>query len=111
MSWDPFQREVLGALGYEVMDLAPGFGTGSGTAPAGAASAGAASAGAAPAGAAPAGAAPPGPKLLAALLRAAGRTGTEDVAGFLRECGWQGRADPAAKRALWPKLRAMRAKA
>lgn len=101
MSWDPFQREVLGALGYEVMDLAPGFGTGSGTAPAGAA----------PAGAAPAGAAPPGPKLLAALLRAAGRTGTEDVAGFLRECGWQGRADPAAKRALWPKLRAMRAKA
>lgn len=106
MSWDPFQREVLGALGYEVMDLAPGFGTGSGTAPAGAAPAGAASAGAAPAGAAP-----PGPKLLAALLRAAGRTGTEDVAGFLRECGWQGRADPAAKRALWPKLRAMRAKA
>lgn len=106
MSWDPFQREVLGALGYEVMDLAPGFGTGSGTAPAGAAPAGAA-----PAGAAPAGAAPPGPKLLAALLRAAGRTGTEDVAGFLRECGWQGRADPAAKRALWPKLRAMRAKA
>lgn len=91
MSWDPFQREVLGALGCEVMDLAPGFGTGSGTAPAGAA--------------------PPGPKLLAALLRAAGRTGTEDVAGFLRECGWQGRADPAAKRALWPKLRAMRAKA
>jgi len=106
MSWDPFQREVLGALGYEVMDLAPGFGTGSGTAPAGAAPAGAASAGAAPAGTAP-----PGPKLLAALLRAAGRTGTEDVAGFLRECGWQGRADPAAKRALWPKLRAMRAKA
>lgn len=106
MSWDPFQREVLGALGCEVMDLAPGFGTGSGTAPAGAAPAGAASAGAAPAGAAP-----PGPKLLAALLRAAGRTGTEDVAGFLRECGWQGRADPAAKRALWPKLRAMRAKA
>lgn len=106
MSWDPFQREVLGALGYEVMDLAPGFGTGSGTAPAGAAPAGAASAGAAPAGTAP-----PGPKLLAALLRAAGRTGTEDVAGFLRECGWQGRADPAAKRALWPKLRAMRTKA
>lgn len=82
MNWDPLQREVLEALGHTVYGLA-------GTAP------------------------PtlPDDALLHAMLRAAGRdAGAEDAPALCRE--WMPTArlrEPSAKRALWPRLRALRA--
>lgn len=82
MSWDPWQREVLDALGHRVYEaVAPSR---------------------------PPATADP---LLLALLRAAGRGADDgDAAGLLQ--AWPGaaelRGNPAAKRALWPRLRALR---
>jgi hypothetical protein len=82
MSWDPLQREVLEALGHAAYQLTT---------------------------AAPA--VLPDDALLHALLRAAGRDAeTADAAMLCRE--WMPTArlrEPAAKRALWPRLRALRA--
>lgn len=81
MSWDPLQREVLQALGHTVYRPAP--------------------------------VALPDDALLHALLRAAGRDAqSPDAAALARE--WMPTRhlrDPSAKRALWPRLRALRASA
>jgi hypothetical protein len=82
VTWDPLQREVLDALGHTLYVR-------EGPRP------------------------PPVPDdaLLHALLRAAGRTVEDDDAHALVRA-WQPasglRGDPAAKRALWPQLRALR---
>lgn len=81
MSWDRLQREVLDALGHTVYRVAPAN-------------------------------VPPLPDdpLLHALLRAAGRSADADDAGMLHRA-WpiaSLRGNPAAKRALWPGLRALR---
>jgi hypothetical protein len=82
VSWDPLQHEILEALGHTVYRTAG-----------------------------PAPAAVPDDALLHALLRAAGRdVDAADAAALCRE--WMPTArlrDPAAKRALWPRLRALRA--
>jgi hypothetical protein len=82
VSWDPLQREVLEALGHAVYTVAP-----------------------------QAGGVPDDP-LLRALLRAAGR-GPEsaDAVVLCREWRVAQPRTPAAKRALWPRLRALRASA
>jgi hypothetical protein len=89
VSWDPWQREVLDALGHAVYRLAP-------------AESSAAEAQLS---------APAGDALLRALLRAAARD-ADDAAALVRT--WpptaQLRGNPAAKRALWPRLRALRAR-
>jgi hypothetical protein len=77
--WDPFQREVLAALGHVPYVLAP----------------------------------PqiPDDPLLHALLHAAGRgPGSADVGAVLRQLPATAslRGNAAAKRALWPRLRALR---
>jgi len=81
MSWDRMQREVLDALGHTVYRVAPAN-------------------------------MPPIPDdpLLHALLRAAGRSADADDAGLLyRTWPIAGlRDNPTAKRALWPRLRALR---
>jgi len=84
VTWDPLQQEILEALGhpaYRAISPAP--------------------------------AALPDDPLLRALLRAAGRdAGSADAAALCRD--WIPTArlrDPAAKRALWPRLRALRASA
>lgn len=82
VAWDPWQREVLEALGHRVYARAPRPGD-----------------------------VVPEDPLAHALLRAAGRTPTDaDAAALLRELPPLAalRADPAAKRALWPRLRALR---
>ena len=82
MQWDPVQREVLAALGHVVYRVAPAT-----MAPA-----------------------IPGDALLHALLRAAGRTAAADDAATLCRA-WpiaRLRGDGAAKRALWPQVRALR---
>lgn len=82
MTWDPLQREILQALGHDVYR--------------------AAGAGAQ---------AVPDDALLHALLRAAGRDAdAADAAALCRE--WMPLARlraPSSKRALWPRLRALRA--
>jgi hypothetical protein len=82
MSWDPLQREILGALGHAAYRMAA---------------------------AAPV--ALPDDALLHAMLRAAGRDAdAADAAALCRE--WMPTTrlrEPAAKRALWPRLRALRA--
>ena len=84
MTWDPLQQEILEALGHTVYRVA-----------------------------APAPAALPDDPLLHALLRAAGRDAdAADAAALCREWIPTTRLrDPAAKRALWPRLRALRASA
>jgi hypothetical protein len=81
VSWDPFQRDVLDTLGYTLYRAAP-----------------------------PSAAALPEDALLHALLRAAGRD--RDAADALAlSRAWMPTArlrDAAAKRALWPQLRALR---
>jgi DNA polymerase III psi subunit len=82
VTWDPLQREVLEALGHEVLvRVAP-----------------------------PRPALPDDP-LLHALLRAAGRSAADDDAWDLHRT-WPPvsdlRGDARAKRALWPRLRALR---
>lgn len=80
MSWDALQHEVLDALGYTVWRRAdPGADV-------------------------------PDDPLLHALLRAAGRDAdSPDAAALCRSWPPPARLrDPAAKRALWPQLRALR---
>ena len=88
MNWDPWQREVLEALGHVVYRVASSE-SGAEAEPA----------------------APAGDALLRALLRAAARD-ADDAAALMR--AWpptaQLRGNPAAKRALWPSLRALRAR-
>ena len=82
MAWDPWQREVLEALGHRVYARAPRPGE-----------------------------TVPDDPLAHALLRAAGRSPDDaDAAALLRELPSLAslRGDPAAKRALWPRLRALR---
>lgn len=84
MSWDALQREVLEAMGHVVYEHA-----------------------ASPAMGLPV----PDHPLVTALLRAAGRQVSSIDAGALCK-GWvplERQRDPAAKRALWPHLRALRA--
>lgn len=95
MSWDPLQREVLGALGYVL------YAVDAGGEPA-------------PVAASDAPAEPIAGTVaeaqLRALLRAAGRRPDDPAArelcqGWLQETGLR---DAAARRALWPRLRALR---
>ena len=82
VAWDPWQREVLEAMGHRVYARAPR----------------------------PEDIVPDDP-LAHALLRAAGRGPDSDgAAALLRGLPPLAalRADPAAKRALWPQLRALR---
>ena len=79
--WDPFQREILTALGLEPLVQAPPV--------------------------------VPDDPLLHALLRAAGRDrDSADLAQVLRVLHeWtRVRGDVAAKRAAWPRLRALRSR-
>lgn len=83
MTWDAVQREVLEALGHTLYCRTV-----------------------------PEQARIPDDPLLRALLRAASRTGEDaEVPALVRD--WPPttrlRGDPAAKRALWPRLRALRA--
>jgi hypothetical protein len=81
-TWDPWQRDVLDALGHRVYVRAPNAGD-----------------------------LVPDDPLAHALLRAAGRgPDSADAAALLRGLPSLAvlRGDPAAKRALWPKLRALR---
>ena len=82
MTWDPLQREILEALGHTVYDVA-----------------------------APATPALPDDALLHAMLRAAGRDAdAADAAALCREWMPTPRLrEPSAKRALWPRLRTLRA--
>lgn len=85
VAWDPWQRDVLEALGHRVYARAPRPGE-----------------------------VVPDDPLAHALLRAAGRApGDADAAALLRGLPPLAvlRADPAAKRALWPALRALRREA
>lgn len=84
MSWDAFQREALDALGHTLYRL------GGAEAPL-----------------------PPDPSTMTALqravLRAAGRRDLGDIAlQPMLAVAQRLRADPAGKRSLWPKLRALR---
>jgi len=82
LAWDPWQREVLEALGHRVLVRVPR-----------------------------ADEVVPDDPLAHALLRAAGRSvDADDAAALLRGLPSLAtlRADPAAKRALWPRLRALR---
>lgn len=82
VAWDPWQRDVLEALGHQVYARAPRAED-----------------------------LVPEDPLAHALLRAAGRgPGSEGAAELLRSLPPLAalRADPAAKRALWPRLRALR---
>lgn len=81
-AWDAWQREVLEAMGHQVHLRAPRPGE-----------------------------QVPDDPLAHALLRAAGRSaGDGDAAALLRSLPPLAtlRADPAAKRAAWPRLRALR---
>lgn len=82
LAWDPWQREVLEAMGHTVYARAPR-----------------------------ADEVVPDDPLAHAILRAAGCTPASDgAAALLRSLPplAELRADPAAKRALWPTLRALR---
>ena len=82
MAWEPWQREVLEAMGHHVYARAPRLED-----------------------------VVPDDPLAHALLRAAGRSAGDDgAAALLRGLPPLAtlRADPAAKRALWPALRALR---
>ena len=82
--WDAFQREVLAALGHEVLALAAADAAGTTTAPAIDATG--------------------MPPLQRALLRAVGGDAAR-LAGLPPLAQLR---TPAAKRALWPRLRALR---
>lgn len=88
MSWDALQREVLDALGHVVYRVA-----GSAVAPEQAANSDSIAM----------------TPLQRAVLRASGLRGPADPAWPPLLAAVQGlRSDPAAKRALWPRLRALR---
>lgn len=100
MSWDSLQREILAAMGHQVYRVG---GEGGGE-----------PAAAAVPPSAP-GAAPPAPPLdplLRALLRAAGRdAGDSEAVSLCRSLlPPGGLGDAASRRALWPRLRALRAR-
>jgi hypothetical protein len=117
MSWSPLQREILDAMGLMPMQLLA-------SAPSGviADSSAAASSAASPglAGAAQPGRSPQSPGRAAdvapagldamtrALLRAAGAPQARDAVLALCPAPQALRGDPRAKRALWPRLRALR---
>lgn len=86
--WDPLQREMLAAMGLPVQRVVPAAGAGDDSP-----------------------AALPDDPLILALLRAAGLTREATDASRIAR-GWPAperlRRDPAAKRALWPQLRALR---
>lgn len=86
MTWDPLQREVLAAMGHDLLRLAPDD-----------AAVDALRADA----------------LQCAVLRAAARTpDAPDAVALCRSWGPSVRLrDAAAKRALWPRLRGLRARA
>jgi DNA polymerase III psi subunit len=91
VNWDPWQREVLEALGHTVYRMAPAESSVAHAQKS----------------------APVEDALLRALLRAAAHdVAADDAAALLRT--WppaaQLRGNPAAKRALWPRLRALRAR-
>lgn len=95
--WDALQRDTLAAMGLPVYRMLGAAVPGTGPA-------------ASPAASLPESAWPDDP-LIAALLRAAGRSrDAHDAAQLVR--GWPApqtlRRDPQAKRALWPALRALR---
>ena len=82
LAWDPWQREVLAAMGHQVLARAPRAAD-----------------------------SVPDDPLAHALLRAAGRSPeSADAAELLRSLPPLAtlRGDAAAKRALWPRLRALR---
>lgn len=101
MSWDPLQREVLAAMGHVVYALdMPG------TVAAPAQADAAQDASEATATVAPLTSGP----LLRALLRAAGRTEADaEALRLCRDALPAAGLDAAARRALWPRLRALRA--
>lgn len=98
--WSAQQQEWLQALGHEVMVLAPTPATS--TSVAAATTSGDEGPPAAPW--------PDGP-LLRALARAAGRRPADDEFARLLPDPAALRGDAAAKRALWPRLRALRRRA
>ncbi|HEY4528829.1 MAG TPA: hypothetical protein VIG97_00660 [Luteimonas sp.] len=82
LAWDPWQQEVLEAMGHRVYARAPRAAD-----------------------------IVPDDPLAHALLRAAGRgPESDDAAALLKQLPSLDvlRGDPAAKRALWPRLRALR---
>ncbi|MCA0394110.1 MAG: hypothetical protein LCH70_08365 [Proteobacteria bacterium] len=98
MSWDPLQRGILDAMGYVLYAVEGGDAAPAATP--------AAVARRAP----PRDAADGAAALLHALLRAAGQS-VDDADARARCQAWlppQGLRDVAARRALWPRLRAMR---
>ena len=105
MNWSPEQHRLLGAMGYQLLvrvdrSMAPG---GSTRAAMAATSAVPAAAGVAPA-AASYGTPAEFPALRAALARAAGGADIDALISDLELL----RLQPSVKRALWPRLRAMR---
>src|SRR5690606_34012911 len=92
MSWNPHQQALLEAMGYTLYRQAPAAPAPAAVSP---------SAPAAPAW----GAVASGDPLWRALCRAAGG---RDLAGLGLPPLSELRADPAAKRALWPRLRSLR---
>jgi hypothetical protein len=100
MSWSAHQRRLLDALGYEL--LVPGRVGAS--VPAREAAANDAPAGASVAARAAVAGTPGASPLLDALRRAAGGADPSSLIGDLNQL----RRDPAGKRALWPRLRALR---
>jgi DNA polymerase III psi subunit len=91
VNFDPWQREVLEALGHTVYRLAPAESSVAAQVQK---------------------SAPVEDALLRALLRAAARdVVTEDAVAVLHASPLASlRGNPAAKRALWPRLRALRAR-
>lgn len=111
MNWSPEQQRLLGAMGYQLLvrvdqSMAPGGSTGARVAASAAPRATAAPrASAADTLAASAHGPQVGlPALLAALTRAAGGA---DIAALISDLELL-RRQPLAKRALWPRLRALR---
>lgn len=104
MNWDPFQRAVLAELGHVVYRQRPGPGEQASVVAAQDASG---------EGAAPPVQPPADDAMLARLARAAGMAPAQLVQRDpgLAALSRQLRADAAAKRALWPRLRALRAHA
>lgn len=98
--WSPQQREWLQALGHDVLVLAA-------AAPAQSPPAAAQAARPAASGRGPTRSAPTDAALLSAVLRAAGRRDVGELAAWLPDAATL-RGNAAAKRALWPRLRALR---
>jgi hypothetical protein len=102
MNWSPEQQRLLGAMGYELMvRVAPG-------APATARAESGPAAPTGPAAASPTGSAAAPAEGWAALRRAVRlAAGERDLEGLVPDYD-RLRREPALKRALWPRLRALR---